>query len=75
MAQQGGCQSQTLFHAQGILTHFFVLLFFHAHCLQNLVDGTFRDLFQSADDLQIFPAAQMSVIGRGFYEGACILQD
>ena len=33
MSKQGGSQSKALFHAQRVLSHFFVLLFFHTDSL------------------------------------------
>ena len=72
MSKQSSSQTKALFHAQRVLTHLLILLFFHAHGLQNLIYSIFRDLFQGTDDLQVFPAAQMSVVRRRFYEGTGI---
>ena len=52
--QKSGGQAETLFHTQRILADFFVLLILHAYNLQDSGDFCFREIFQRADDLQIF---------------------
>ena len=52
-----------------------MLLVFHADGVQDFVDLALRHVLEHGDDLQVFPAGQVSVVRGGFDERAGLPQD